>query len=118
MENYEIHRDMFDLPPLVFPITMLCFGHYRQVPDAPSVIPRFGEEAIHFRDSYRRFSNEELHEIFKNRYVKQFSDERYLQNATNIGQHFYLKKTGSDFFTEMRRSVGVAVASWCGRSRE
>ncbi|SHO44477.1 nitroreductase family protein [Desulfopila aestuarii] len=118
MENYEIHRDMFDLPSLVFPVTMLCFGHYRQVPDAPSVIPRFAEKAIHFTDRYQRFSNEELGEIFENRYAIQFAAEKYLQNATNIGQHFYLKKTGSDFFKEMRRSVGVAVANWCGRSGE
>jgi len=118
MENYEVHREMFDLPALVFPITMLCFGHYRQIPDVPSAILRFAEGAIHCTDSYRRFSKEELGEIFGNRYEKQFAAEKYLENAANIGQHFYLKKTGSDFFKEMRRSVGVAVANWCGRSRE
>lgn len=27
MENIEIHREMFDLPKWVFPITLLCFGY-------------------------------------------------------------------------------------------
>ena len=27
LENYEVHREMFQLPPYVLPITLLCFGH-------------------------------------------------------------------------------------------
>ncbi|GAH71268.1 unnamed protein product, partial [marine sediment metagenome] len=27
MENYEIHREMFNLPRWVFPITLLCYGY-------------------------------------------------------------------------------------------
>lgn len=118
MENYETHRELFDLPPLVFPITMLCFGHYQQPPDTPSAILRFPEEAIHFTDNYQRFSQEKLGGLFDRRFGRQFSVENLMQGVTNIGQHFYLKKTGSDFFKEMRRSVAVALANWCGRSRE
>jgi len=32
--------------------------------------------------------------------------------AENIGQHFYLRKTGADFSGEMRRSVKVALNEW------
>ena len=28
MENYEIHKELFNLPPYVFPISMLCYGYY------------------------------------------------------------------------------------------
>lgn len=112
MENYEIHRDMFNLSSLVFPVTMLCFGHYRENGQNPAAIPRFPQEAIHFTDNYRRLGTEGLDAMFGERFGKQFKNEKYLKNAENPGQHFYLKKTGSDFFSEMRRSVKAALNSW------
>ncbi len=27
MENYEVHRDLFNLPKYVFPICLVCFGY-------------------------------------------------------------------------------------------
>lgn len=30
MENYEFHRELFDLPDWAFPIGMLCLGYYRE----------------------------------------------------------------------------------------
>jgi hypothetical protein len=38
--------------------------------------------------------------------------EAILKKAKNIGQFMYLRKTGADFTTEMRRSVKVAITDW------
>lgn len=118
MENYEVHRDMFDLPPLVFPVTMLCFGHYRKDKKQPARTPRFPENAIHFTDCYQRLDAKNLEQVYAKRFSKQFVNENFLNNAENVGQHFYLKKTGSDFFKEMRRSVRVAFGNWRGETTD
>lgn len=110
MENYEIHRQMFDLPPLVFPITMLCFGHSLRKERKPSAVPRFPREAICFTGQYRRLEGEQFTQMFAGR--QESIGGNFMAGAANIGQHFYLKKTGSDFFAEMRRSVKVALDSW------
>lgn len=112
MENYEIHREMFELPRWVFPVTMLCFGPSLKSERSPSSVPRFPSEAICFKDKYERFSEEQLQQLFDERYRKQFGDGKFMGSADNVGQHFYLKKTGSQFFAEMRRSVKAALASW------
>lgn len=114
MENYEIHLDMFELPPLVFPVTMLCFGHYSQKRREESQIPRFNENVIVSTDSYQRLQGEALDQVYSERFSKQFAETKFMKNAENIGQHFYLKKTGSDFFSEMRRSVRAALSNWRG----
>lgn len=114
MENYEIHREMFNLPPWVFPVTMLCFGHSLRKKRAESTVPRFPRESIHFKGRYKRLDDTDFDAMFAERAKRQFSDGGYIENAGNIGQHFYLKKTGSDFFTEMRRSVNVAMQAWRG----
>lgn len=112
MENYEIHREMFDLPPWVFPVTMLCLGHSLRKQRSESTIPRFPKEAIHFKGRYERLDEACFEEMFAERIRRQFGDGSYMENAENIGQHFYLKKTGSEFFMEMRRSVKVAMEAW------
>lgn len=114
MENYEIHREMFELPPWVFPVTMLCFGHSRRKEREESAIPRFPREAIHFRSRYKRLDEAGFEKMFAERRVSQLGEGQLVPKAENIGQHYYLKKTGSDFFKEMRRSVKVAMASWRG----
>jgi nitroreductase len=112
MENIEIHREMFDLPSLVFPVTMLCFGHITASGMQRSLTPRFPQDCVHFTDSYKRLETEEFDAMYAGHISNQGG--RYLKNAENFGQHFYLKKTGSDFFQEMRRSVKVALLDWRG----
>lgn len=112
MENIEIHREMFDLPVLTFPITMVCFGHYKDVNNKGMPTPRFPEKFIHFTNSYKRLTPEDFHEMFAPREQMLCKAGKFLKNAKNFGQHFYLKKTGSDFAKEMSRSVKVAIHDW------
>lgn len=115
MENYEIHREMFDLPDLVFPITMLCFGHMTEHGKHLPRPPRFPKSSIYSTDRYRRLEGEDFEEMFGERAKSLLKSGNFFGEAENAGQHFYLKKTGSDFFAEMRRSVKVAMKAWTGK---
>lgn len=107
MENIETHREMFNLPKWVFPITMLCFGYPKQDPSKRILTPRFPKEFIHFIDTYKRLNKEEFSKMFQ-----KYEKETYVDHAENLGQDYYLRKTGSAFSREMCRSVKVAIRDW------
>ncbi|MFX1468628.1 MAG: nitroreductase family protein [Promethearchaeota archaeon] len=107
MENIEIHREMFNLPRWVFPIILVCFGYPKQDPSKRILKPRFPKNFIHLIDTYKRFNKEDFSEMFKD-----FEKETLVKNAENLGQDYYLRKTGSAFSTEMSRSVKVAIQDW------
>ncbi len=112
MENIEIHREMFNLPNWVFPITMLCFGYPKSINKNPKLTRRFDEKYIHFHDEYKRFKKEDFDEMFKTS-IEEFNKmEKKPEGVENYGQRFYLFKTGSDFAAEMERSVKIAIKDW------
>ena len=39
-------------------------------------------------------------------------NDTLVENAKNLGQHYFLRKTGSDFAQEMSRSAKVAIKDW------
>jgi nitroreductase len=107
MENYEIHKEMFNLSKWVFPIAMLCFGYPRGDNEKIPLTSRFPQKFIHFENKYKRLDKQELTEMFQD------SDRKIVdKNAKNIGQEVYLRKTGADFTIEMRRSVKAAIKEW------
>lgn len=112
IENYEIHKEMFDLPDWAFPVGMLCLGYY---PEDVSRIPkpRFDKKYIVHNEKYKRLSNDEFKDMFSH-IEKRFSRDNSF-DAENIGQLNYARKTGSDFSKEMARSVKVALKNWNGR---
>jgi nitroreductase len=106
-ENYEIHREMFNLSKWTFPIAMVCFGYPKGNKDKIPLKSRFPQKFIHFKNKYRRLDKQELIEMF------QTTDRKISEkNAKNLGQDVYLRKTGADFSKEMRRSVKVAIKEW------
>ena len=107
IENIETHREMFNLSKWVFPITMVCFGYPKQDPSKRILIQRFPKKFIHFIDTYKRLNKDEFSEMFKN-----YEKETLVNNAENLGQDYYLRKTGSAFSQEMSRSVKVALRDW------
>jgi len=110
MENIETHREMFNLPNHVFPVTMLCFGFFKDSYPAQTPRPRFDQKFIHFKDQYQRVSPEGFKEMFD--HLEKDSNTHLLENAENFAQHHYLRKTGADFSEEMRRSVKIALKDW------
>jgi nitroreductase len=107
IENIEIHREMFNLPKWVFPITMLCYGYPKQDASKRIIKSRFPKKFIHFTNTYKRFNKEEFLEMFQD-----YEKELYIEKAENLGQDYYLRKTGSEFAREMSRSVKVAILDW------
>ncbi|MTI49085.1 nitroreductase family protein [Sporosalibacterium faouarense] len=112
IENYEIHKEMLNLPDWAFPVAMLCLGYY---PEEISRTPRsrFDREYIVFDEEYKRLSKEDFNNMYKNTEKKISKDNKF--QAENFGQMMYARKTGSDFSKEMARSVKVALKNWDGR---
>ena len=107
MENYEFHRELFNLPRYTFPITMLCFGYPKSGFDQRALTPRFPQENIHFKDRYQRLDEQRLLDMAADR-----DTGRYQFGAANYGQQFYARKFASDFSVEMTRSVRAALDAW------
>jgi len=107
MENYEIHREMFNLPKWAFPITMLCYGRPKGDKNKIPLLTRFPRKYIQFTNQYSRLSENEFEDMLKN-------DPRKIEvkEAENMGQQFYLGKLGAGFTMEMRRSVKAALKEW------
>jgi nitroreductase len=107
MENYEIHRDMFNLPRWVFPITLLCFGHPRGDKNRIPLTTRFPKRYILFENHYSHLADNDFKDMLKD-------DPRTItaKEAVNLGQQFYFGKLGSDFTKEMRRSVKAILKEW------
>ena len=113
MENIEIHREMFDLPKWVFPITMVCFGYPKGDKEKIPLKERFPKKFIHFIDNYKRLTKENFTEMFLN-----VNRDFNIKFAKNLGQQFYFGKSGADFSKEMRRSVKVAINDWITKNSE
>lgn len=114
MENYEIHRDMFNLTDYTFPITMLCFGYPVGDYKERKITPRYPREYIHFKNQYKRFNKPDFENMIKPIKDAYFKKDNYHGNSENIGQHFYTKKFTADFTLEMNRSVQKALNIWSG----
>jgi nitroreductase len=112
MENYEIHREMFDLPKWAFPIALLCFGYpLREDRNKREKTTRFPERFVYSKNKYRRSDMKDFEATLIEQ--RQVGEDR-LKDAENVGQFIYLMKTGSAFSAEMRRSVNVALRDWRG----
>ena len=111
MENIETHREMFDLPKWVFPIALLCFGYpLHEERDEHEKSSRFSEQFVYFKNKYRHVDIKKFEAEFVNRFENR---DDLFKEAPNVGSLLYLRKTGSYYAAEMRRSVNVALSDWC-----
>ncbi|NOZ08853.1 MAG: nitroreductase [FCB group bacterium] len=112
MENYETHKKMFDLPPYVFPISLICYGYPTAQQNQRQRSSRFTKELILHRDTYRKLNRERAEMMtseLKSRFEGQLRKEKYI---SNMGQLMYNRKFNSDFMKEMNRSVKVIIKNW------
>ncbi len=112
MENYEAQRDLFALPKYVFPICLVCFGYPTRQQMARQQTARFQKKFILFEDQYRRLSDEEFDEMFRENQAQTFRGRQELAGARNIGQLTYNRKFNADFSKEMSRSVRAILKNW------
>lgn len=104
IENYEIHRELFNLPDYVFPIAMLCFGYpTEQQKERPATV-RFDKKYVVFENKYNKLEGKDLRDMFK--------DKKYPKEFKNFGQFMYYRKFGTAFSKEMTRSVREILKNW------
>lgn len=109
LEQYEYHRELFQLPKHVLPVALLCLGYY---PEEYRRVhrKRFDKKYVVFEETYRKLSEAELADMFRereNEFVKTPG-----QTAENFAQAFYKRKTGAVFSREMCRSVRAMLADY------
>ena len=108
LENYEIHREMFELPQYAVPICMVCFGYPSMEQKERERTERFGEEFIVFRDRYRRLGEDEFTAMYAGMRERMLADSE----QPNIGIRMYKRKFSAEYSIEMRRSVRAILNSW------
>jgi len=112
LENYEVHRALFDLPRYVLPVTLLVFGHPAPGGVPSGYTPRFAPEYILHRNRYRRFLPEEFERMYSHLTERLKASPQPPFGAENVGQATYLRKFVSDFSVEMSRSVREMLKNW------
>jgi len=115
MENYEEHRELFDLPRYVFPICLLCFGYPTRQQRERALTRRLDAEYVVFEDRYRRFGPEEFEAMYRERQKEPvLGQQGDVQGVQNLAQMVYVRKFDSDFAREMSRSVRAMLQAWVG----
>jgi nitroreductase len=111
IENYEIHKEMFDLPQYVFPICMLVFGYPTQQQKDREMTTRFDEKFVVFENKYRQLNSDEFDEMFAER-ESQMPKGKAMLGVDNFGQAMYQRKFSSNFSIEMSRSAREWLKHW------
>ena len=103
MENYEIHKELLNLPEFVFPALMLVFGYptpQQQEREKPRRTPL---DFIVHENTYPRFSPEEIRESIADLKGEDFDSWM---------ERFCKRKYQADFSLEMSRSVAAALKNF------
>lgn len=112
MENYEIHKELLNLPNYTFPAAMLTLGYY---PDNYKKVhhDRFDDKYVIFDDKYKDLSDDELLDMFSTKEGNMPKTNSV--NAKNFGEFIYNKKTTADFSIEMERSIVENLEYFLGK---
>lgn len=98
MENCEIHRELLNLPPYVFPAALLVFGYPTGQQKHRPKPKRCPMELIVMENRYRQMDEASLHRLFAEKPGNQSYEEWIAA--------FCSRKYNSEFSGEMGRSVG------------
>jgi nitroreductase len=112
MENYEIHKGLFNLPQYVFPICLLCFGYPTKEQKEREPTLRFERKFILFENQYKRLDAMAFEEMHRKLYERIFQRRKEVESASNLGQLIYRSKFNTDFSKEMSRSVRAILKAW------
>ena len=111
LENRELHQEMFALPRYTLPAALLCFGRPANPPQGKQV-PRFDRKFIVHKDIYRRFTAEELNELYLPFGRQSFEPHDFANGGKNVIQSIYHRKFCAEFSVEMNRSVKEMLKNW------
>ncbi len=99
MENYEFHKELFNLPKYTMPATLVVMGNYDT---HPKIRDRFDKKFIVFDEMYPEINDEFINDMFSKREM----DDKEFANK------FYARKINSPFFREMLRSIKLYLEDW------
>lgn len=98
IEQWETHRDIFNLPPYTAPVSMLVFGYPTQQQKERQQTSRFPKNMVVFENKYHDFTEDELTDFCDSERAKRIFDFKYT----------------SDFALEMERSAEEILKNWEG----
>ncbi len=99
MENYEYHKELFNLPKYTMPIALVVMGNYDT---KPQIRDRFDKSCIVFDESYPSITEEFINRMFSKEELK---DKEFAVK-------FYKRKMDAPFFKEMIRSIKLYIDEW------
>jgi len=114
LENFEIHQELFDLPPYAVPVAMLCIGYPTPEAQARKMTRRFGPEFVVFENQYQRLEGADFERMY--RPITENIEGTTISGPDSIAFSMYQRKFSARFSIEMRRSVRAMLQSWAGRS--
>jgi FMN reductase (NADPH) len=112
MENYEVHKELFNLPQYVFPICLLCCGYPTKGQKERKLTQRFDTRFIVFENQYTRLDQAGFDEMYRDLHEQTFQNRNDIEGASNMGQLVYRRKFSADFSIEMSRSVRAILKTW------
>lgn len=113
IENWETHRDMFDLPRYTIPAALVCFGRpAEKQPERRTA--RFERRFIVHKNCYQSFTPQELNDLHLPHGHYSFEAHDFPNGAHNIAQFNYTRKFTAAFSVEMTRSVREMIKKWVG----
>lgn len=99
MENYEHHKELFNLPKYTMPIVLVVMGNYDT---KPQIRDRFDKSYVVFDEIYPTITEEFINNMFLKEESK---DSRFVMK-------FYKRKVDAPFFKEMIRSIKMYISEW------
>ena len=99
MENYECHKELFNLPKYTMPIALVVMGNYDT---KPQIRDRFDKRFVVFDEAYPSITDKFIDDMFSKEESKD----------VNFAKKFYKRKIDAPFFKEMIRSIKLYMDEW------
>lgn len=106
-ENFEIHKELLNLPQYVVPAAMLVLGYPTEQQQSRVKPARFSTADLVCENGYHTAGAQKMGEMLMAR--EQKSPEEYAEWI----QRFCNRKWNSEFSEEMSRSCRVMIEDWC-----
>lgn len=99
MEQYEYHKELFNLPEYTMPVALVVMGKYDT---KPQLRERFDKEYLIFEETYPLITDDFINNMFL---AEESKDKDFFKK-------FYARKMDAPFFKEMIRSIKKYINEW------
>ena len=109
IELCEYHKELLNLPPYVFPATLLAIGYPTEQQKNRPKPPRCTVADILHENAYQPYEGDRMQSLFACKHTDDFD---------GFMQRFCARKYNSDFSREMSRSVDKYISSYASYTDE